>query len=101
MAFTEEQEKAAKSAVDRHLKACPLCGSKSFYLESDLYYLPTLRKNGVNLAWGQPCLSVACKTCGHVMLFNVFYLGLGNLFNLKQERVSSEPSLEGAKTSGT
>ena len=81
--MTEEQNRAAKAAVDKHLTSCSVCHETAFFLNPDVAFVPTLNGMKVNLLNGQPLISVSCITCGHVILFNILRLGLGELFGVK------------------
>lgn len=78
MPFTPEQAEAVKAAVDRYLRACPICGSNRWQLNPDLTFLPLIEGKDINLGRGQPCVSAICSVCGSLQLFNALTLGLGD-----------------------
>ena len=78
MAFTAEQDLAVKTALNKFLKACPICGNNSWVLPQYVYFVP-LRGT---VESGQPCVSAVCATCGAVQWFNVFTLGVADKFGI-------------------
>lgn len=95
MPFTPEQKTTVKNAVEGHLAQCPVCRSQSWLLQDELTFLPNTRGKGVDLGSGQACVSVACNTCGLVLLFNVFPLGVADAFGLTPSRRSSDAGAQG------
>ena len=90
--MTSEQRRAARTAIGRHLKTCPSCRASQFVLNEDVTFLVQIEGgNIVNLETGQPCVSAACGNCGHVMLFNVFHAGLGDVFGMKPSKATARP----------
>jgi hypothetical protein len=95
--LTPEQNTAARQAIGKHLKSCPICHTTSFLLGRDVTFLPRIEKgNFIDLFTGQPCVSAVCRTCGYLALFNVFNLGLAEIFNLKPSEVKEEHTSETA-----
>jgi hypothetical protein len=86
MAFTAEQEKAVKDALDAKLKrpACPMCAARKWIFAGEIYHLPIRTSAKVNLGSGQPCVSIVCGNCGHVEMFTVYVLGLGEVLGISE-----------------
>ena len=85
MPFTDDQNRAVKAVLDRHLSKCPVCHSRAWRLGGDVYFLPRLAKDdAVDLGTGQPLVNVICSTCGNVLFFHVFFLpGLSDVLGIK------------------
>lgn len=88
MPFTQEQLTAVMGALQkRPTMRCVVCGQQSWNVNSDLVLLQTVQV-GIPLmvATGAPSVAVICTVCGNTLLFNVFALGVGDIFGLKASR---------------
>lgn len=80
--MTPEQDAAVKAHINKHFKGgCPICQSTAFFLNPHVSMVPQIGQAVIQS--GQPVITVSCQTCGYAMFFNVFYMGLGELFGLK------------------
>ena len=84
MPLDQAQQDAAKEAIGKHLKFCPICRGTTFVMSRELSYVPTIGKGRINLMSGQPCVCVVCTTCSYVHFFNVFTMNLGRVMGLRE-----------------
>jgi len=88
MAFTPEQFQAIIQSLTGKIggdRACPMCGHNTWTVNDGLVLLtlqpPTpgaVMLGGITL----PNVTITCKTCGNTVLFNVFTLGLAEMFGI-------------------
>jgi len=57
-----------------------MCSQRQWALAPDVYMLPIDARP--LLGTGQPLVTLVCKTCGNVQLFNVITLGLASLLGI-------------------
>jgi hypothetical protein len=80
--LTLEQSKKITEAIGAkapNLK-CPACGHLAFGIEQEISYVLV----GPPIARVAPCVMVTCQNCGHVLLFNVFTLGVADMLGIKK-----------------
>jgi len=85
MAFTPEQETKLIAAVQAkaNRKTCPGCGTSSWSLGPETVLLQATEPGvPIPLGRGYPCIALICRLCGNTQLYNVYYLGVGEIVGL-------------------
>jgi hypothetical protein len=86
MAFTPEQSAKVVEALHGKLAGeCLICRNKDWLVLDGLGLISLPDNPNVSFGPGRnlPCIPVVCKSCGNIIFFNPFVLGLGSVLGLQ------------------
>lgn len=70
-----EEEKLQNFIDKLQVKSCSCCGSKGYTFDPTVYYISELEREKPTCA-AVPLISMMCRKCGHIVLFNAITAGL-------------------------
>jgi ribosomal protein S27E len=81
MPITQERIERIQKHIVEHAPngviTCTICGGRIHVVRDELVSLGIVNsKNITTLAWFEPMVQVQCDTCGHVVFFSAFEIGI-------------------------
>ncbi len=86
--ITQEQRDAVTKRLNdkASVGACPACRAKNMVVQNLVTAIPASNIPMLQADRQFPAVVVLCQTCGYMMLFNIFSLGVADVFHIIEEK---------------